>query len=393
MQRLLSSVIVFCFILTVSAAGLYSPSSNVIQLSKQNFVEEVFDSPHIWMVEFYAPWCGHCKQLTPAWEAAASNLKGIVKIAAVNCDEDRELAGMFDVKGFPTIIFFGSEQVPNPHQKGMPWKNPEPYQGQRTASAIANYATSRLPNFVQTKNLDSFFDDSSLARVALFTDKAKTSNIYKALAIEFKDRLAFAQVSSKNKDLASKYNIENFPTFIVVDKDGATHQFEGKPSLESLAEFFEPFAKKVEKKQKQNRQNQQTKQEVEVDRPAELIEISDADLFAKNCLDKSGPSVIALFDLSSDEVEAQKATLLQVAEKYKKQFRFLWMDGPSHPSFAQQLFIDSGYPQVLVLNPSKMAMASLIGSYDENGISHFLDRVLLGSRRLIQKLDKLPTFE
>lgn len=144
---------------------------------------------------------GHCKSLTPAWEAAASNLKGIVKIAAVNCDEERELAGMFEVKGFPTILFFGSDQVPNPHQKGAPWKTPEPYNGQRTASAIANYATSKLPNFVVSKNLDKFFANDKLNKVVLFTDKTKTSNIYKSLAIEYKERLSFAQVQHTNKDL------------------------------------------------------------------------------------------------------------------------------------------------------------------------------------------------
>lgn len=108
---------------------------------------------------------------------------------------------MFDVKGFPTILFFGSDQVPNPHQKGMPWKNPEPYNGQRTASAIANYATSKLPNFVVSKNLDSFFSDDKLNKVVLFTDKPKTSNLYKGLAVEYKDRLSFAQVQQSNKDL------------------------------------------------------------------------------------------------------------------------------------------------------------------------------------------------
>mgnify|MGYP005994882297 CR=1 FL=1 len=56
-RSLVALSILFVFSVSVSAAGLYSPSSNVIQLTKENFVAEVFDSPHIWMVEFYAPWC------------------------------------------------------------------------------------------------------------------------------------------------------------------------------------------------------------------------------------------------------------------------------------------------------------------------------------------------
>jgi protein disulfide-isomerase A6 len=44
------------------------------------------------LVEFYANWCGHCKNLAPAWEKAASALKGIVTIAAVDADTHKDLA-------------------------------------------------------------------------------------------------------------------------------------------------------------------------------------------------------------------------------------------------------------------------------------------------------------
>lgn len=56
--------------------------------------------------QFYAPWCGHCQALTPAWEQAAKALKGIVNIAAVDCDEHKSIAGEHGVQGFPTIKFF-----------------------------------------------------------------------------------------------------------------------------------------------------------------------------------------------------------------------------------------------------------------------------------------------
>lgn len=44
-------------------------------------------------VEFYAPWCGHCRNLVPAWEKAAEHLKGIVNFGGVNCDEHKSIAG------------------------------------------------------------------------------------------------------------------------------------------------------------------------------------------------------------------------------------------------------------------------------------------------------------
>lgn len=45
------------------------------------------------MVEFYAPWCGHCKQLEPHWNEAATKLKGQAKFGKVDCDVEKELCG------------------------------------------------------------------------------------------------------------------------------------------------------------------------------------------------------------------------------------------------------------------------------------------------------------
>jgi hypothetical protein len=64
---------------------------------------------------------GHCKNLVGAWEAAATNLQGIVGVGAINCDEHKELCGAYDIRGFPTIKLFPSDQSPNPRQKGLPW--------------------------------------------------------------------------------------------------------------------------------------------------------------------------------------------------------------------------------------------------------------------------------
>lgn len=58
------------------------------------------------MVEFYAPWCGHCKALEPEWNQAATTLKGKVKFAKVDATVETRLAGQYGIKGFPTIKYF-----------------------------------------------------------------------------------------------------------------------------------------------------------------------------------------------------------------------------------------------------------------------------------------------
>lgn len=74
-------------LLAASAHGLYSSSDDVVELTAANFKSLVLDSKDLWYVEFYAPWCGHCKSLAPEWKKAAKALKGVVKVGAIDMDQ------------------------------------------------------------------------------------------------------------------------------------------------------------------------------------------------------------------------------------------------------------------------------------------------------------------
>ena len=97
------------FLLSLSQAFscLYSSGSPVVALNQSNFASLVTKSDEIWMVEFYAPWCGHCKSLAPEYEKAARALKGIINIGAVDMTTDQAVGAPFNIQGFPTIKFFG----------------------------------------------------------------------------------------------------------------------------------------------------------------------------------------------------------------------------------------------------------------------------------------------
>ena len=70
-------------------SGLYGGKKDVVKLTAANFPGK--SDTQAWLLEFYAPWCGHCQQLAPAWGKAASKLAGVVKVGAVNCDEEKAL--------------------------------------------------------------------------------------------------------------------------------------------------------------------------------------------------------------------------------------------------------------------------------------------------------------
>jgi protein disulfide-isomerase A6 len=84
-------------LLLVSVTAFYDGTGDVVKLTGDNFKEEVTESSDFWLVEFFAPWCGHCKKLTPEWERAAKGLKGIVKMGAVDMTTDAGAAEGIDV--------------------------------------------------------------------------------------------------------------------------------------------------------------------------------------------------------------------------------------------------------------------------------------------------------
>jgi len=88
-SHILGRMMIIAMFLIRMSYSLYSANSNVVILNSSNFNKEVINSGDIYMVEFYAPWCGHCKNLVPEWEKAAKALKGIVKIGAVDADAEK----------------------------------------------------------------------------------------------------------------------------------------------------------------------------------------------------------------------------------------------------------------------------------------------------------------
>lgn len=79
---------------------------DVVELTDSNFDDLVVNSDDMWLVEFFAPWCGHCKNLAPHWASAATELKGKVKVGALDATVHTVMANRFGVS--VVVCFFFS---------------------------------------------------------------------------------------------------------------------------------------------------------------------------------------------------------------------------------------------------------------------------------------------
>ena len=91
-----------------------------ITLTNENFDEEVIKSDVPVLVDFWAPWCGPCKMLSPLIDEIARESDGSYKVAKVNCDDEGDLAARYSVASIPTLIVFDKGEIKNKSVGAIP---------------------------------------------------------------------------------------------------------------------------------------------------------------------------------------------------------------------------------------------------------------------------------
>ncbi|KAG5300839.1 disulfide isomerase [Histoplasma ohiense] len=112
-----------------------SALSSVLDLTPDNFEKVALKSGKPGLVEFFAPWCGHCKNLAPIYEELAADFSFAsdkLHISKVDADEHRELGKKFGVQGFPTLKWFDGKS-----------DKPEEYNGARDLESLSKFVTEK----------------------------------------------------------------------------------------------------------------------------------------------------------------------------------------------------------------------------------------------------------
>lgn len=341
----------------VLGASLVS-ASDVLDLTGDNFKSTV-DGEDLILVEFFAPWCGHCKALAPQYEEAATELKAAgIKLAKVDCVDNSDLCQANNVGGYPTLKVFrnGKEKE---------------YSGPRKADGIISYMKKQaLPALTEVsadKHAQFIKDDKVVVVAYVTSDSDSLAKTIKAVAEDHRDDYLFGVTTDEAAIKAAGVTAPALVVYKTFD-DGRVDLTDVKSATpESVAAFVKENAVPL------------------------LDEVSGENY---STYAQSGLPLAYLFLDPTEANRAEKiAEITPVAKKFKGKVNFVWIDAIKFAEHAKALNLMEAKWPAFVLDDMPN---SLKYPHDQSteiaaaSVTELVEGFLSGSLKPMLKSDPVP---
>mmetsp|Transcript_6983 Transcript_6983/g.12883 ORF Transcript_6983/g.12883 Transcript_6983/m.12883 type:complete len:430 (+) Transcript_6983:3-1292(+) len=180
-----------CFAVLIVAAQAGSSSdddSAVMILTDSNF--DVLTSEGSWILDFYAPWCGHCRRLEPEFEKAAKTMNGVVKFGKIDCTRNSALKSRFKIRGFPTLKFM-RDGLDRPYRGGRKAEDFESFAKRVSGPAIVD---------ISIRNSEQMMDEQGVIFAYLGSKDDGAFDVFSREATKNQGIYAFAKAHDKRAD-------------------------------------------------------------------------------------------------------------------------------------------------------------------------------------------------
>jgi len=214
-------------ILAFSYSEEITEEKDVLVLTEKNFDDAIAAHKHV-LVEFYAPWCGHCKALEPEYAKAAGSLKAEgseIKLAKVDAVAQTKLGEKYQVQGYPTIKFF---------KEGKPVE----YTGGRTETEIVTWLKKKTgPPATDLDSAEAVtkFLEKEVAVIGFFADKESEAAKAFIKAADGIDDVEFGLVT--DAALAKEQNVEGDKVVLFKKFDEGRNDYDGKYDADEIQKF------------------------------------------------------------------------------------------------------------------------------------------------------------
>ncbi|KAL8574587.1 hypothetical protein ACOMHN_061587 [Nucella lapillus] len=172
----------------------------------------------MWLVEFYAPWCGHCKKLEPVFREVYKELRDSpVRVGKIDATRFSEVAQHFDIRGFPTILFIKGEQTFT-------------LRGDRSKEGIVEFANrAQGPAVRKLSSVGKFAEARKLHKRSVFFiyigDKDEHDDLFQKYQSVAEGMLVLGYFYAGQKRILEDIKIQREPTILVL-KDNKYFEFE-----------------------------------------------------------------------------------------------------------------------------------------------------------------------